>query len=113
MRSYLFLKEVTTRPSSNPDNQPSVACLIKKNEKYTKDDPRQTQLTDSILLFIAGDVLPLKTVDSPHFRSLCNKFDPRYTVPDRKHLSSKLLVEKAASVQNQLKNQLSRAQMFV
>ena len=41
---------------------------------------------------------------------MCEKFDPRHQVPSRTHLSSCLIVEKAADIISQLKAKLSKAQ---
>ncbi|VDI46437.1 Hypothetical predicted protein [Mytilus galloprovincialis] len=65
--------------------------------------------TDALIMFIAGDILPLSIVDSPTFRHFVEKLDPKYQVPCRKHLSTKLLVEKASEVQNNMKEKMSLA----
>lgn len=61
-------------------------------------------------MFIAGDLIPLRTVESEHFKNLMSKLDPKYQLPSRKHMSSKLLHEKAAKIRNNVKLQLKNAE---
>ena len=93
-----------------PANQPSCERYFPKKEKYSDHDKRQVQLTDSIVMFIAGDLLPLSTVESPNFQKMCEQFDPRYQPPSRSKLSTCLIVEKATDIQSKLKAKLSNTQ---
>lgn len=77
---YLTLK---TEPSSSNKQQPSMEEFTKKSSKFERNDPRQIQITD-LVSFIAGDLLPLATAESPSFRNLLEKCEPRYQVPARK-----------------------------
>ena len=81
-----------------------------EKEKFDKDDPRYKELTDALLLYIAGDLAPLSVVDSPYFCNMMKKTEPRYQLPSRKHLSSKLLNEKAEEIRDEVKKQLKRAE---
>lgn len=65
--------------------------------------------TDALIMFIAGDILPLSLVDSQNFRNFVEKLDPKYQIPSRKHLSTKVLNEKSSEVRNNLKEKLSKA----
>ena len=58
--------------------QPKLTTLIKGNSKYRSSDPRQLQITDDIIMFIAGDLLPLSTVESENFKNLMTIADPKY-----------------------------------
>jgi hypothetical protein len=49
---------------------------------------RQIQITDSLVTFIAGDLMPLSVVDSKYFRNLMEKANSKYQVPSREYLSS-------------------------
>ena len=49
--------------------------------------------------FIAGDLLPLSVVDSPFFHSLMEAVNDAYQIPSRKHLTSKMLPERSATIQ--------------
>ena len=55
------------------------------------DCGKQKELTDAVVSFVASDLQPLSVVESPAFRKLLEKAEPRYTMPSRKHLSSKLI----------------------
>ena len=78
--------------------QPSMLVVI-----LTK-----SALQDSLVLFIAWDLMPLFIVDSQQFSALTGELEPRYQMPSRKTLSSKLLHNKATSVHADLKNTYSR-----
>ena len=47
---------------------------------------------------------------SKQFRNLLHTAEPAFTMPSRKHLSTQLLPQRAASVRSDLKNILQRAQ---
>ena len=66
-------------------------------KKYNKLDPRQRNATEALVTLIAEDMLPLSLVDSSAFKTFVDKLDSRYTLPSRKHLSTKLLVEEINS----------------
>ena len=53
---------------------------------------------------------PLSVVGSPYFINLMNKAELRYQIPSRKILSNKLLHEKSAEIQNNVKEQLAKAE---
>jgi len=76
--------------------------------KYHPNEQKQTLTTDALVMFIAGDILPLSIVDSPNFRQFVEKLDPKYQMPSRKHLTNKLLNEKSAEVRNNLKEKLAK-----
>ena len=89
--------------------QPTMEEYAKPLTKYSDSDHRQVELTDSLILYVAGDLAPLSVVESHYFANLVNKLDPRYQLPSRKPLSSKLLEVKSASVQSDLRKQLQYA----
>lgn len=70
------------------------------------------EVLDSLLIFVAGDLLPLSIVESKHFLKLIHDLDPKFQVPSRKHLSTKLLQEKAREIQTLLKEQLNKAEQI-
>ena len=96
--------------SSSEANQSPIRDFVKTKTKYSQIDPKQIQLIDALVLFIAGDLMPLSVVDSTHFRNLCEQLDPRFQMPSRKYLPSKLLHEKSSEIQNNLKLRLIKAQ---
>lgn len=83
--------------------------FVTKKGKYSNSDPRQNQLTDALLKFIAGNLLPLSVVESEEFKNLMEIAESRYQMPSRKHLSTKLLYEKSTEVRNNIKHQLKMA----
>ena len=95
--------------SSQPSSQSAITEFAKPTTKYNSTDPRQVDITDALVLYIAGDLAPLSAVNSPYFANLVAKLDPRYQLPSRKHLSSKLLSDKSASVESELKDSLRTA----
>lgn len=90
--------------------QPKLTTLIKGNSKYRSSDPRQLQITDAIVMFIAGDLLPLSTVESDNFKNLMTIADPKYQLPSRKHFTSKLLHEKSSEKRENIKAVLKKAE---
>ena len=95
-----------------PAAQPSAAAFmpVAQKSKWKHTDPRQIQLTNSVVGLIANDLLPLSLVDSEKFRSLLATAEPSFTMPSRKHLSTQLLPQRAATVRDKLITLLSRAQ---
>ncbi|CAG2196623.1 unnamed protein product [Mytilus edulis] len=75
--------------SENKEIQPTLTQCIKKSVKYSPSDPKQLEMTNALIMFIAGDLLPLSIVESEEFKNLMEKADTKYQVPSRKHLSSK------------------------
>ena len=57
----------------------------------------QIELIDAVVGFVAGNLLPLSTVDSPYFHALMYKADPKYQIPSRKYLSTKLVPQNQQS----------------
>lgn len=96
--------------SENKEIQPTLTQCIKKSVKYSPSDPKQLEMTNALIMFIAGDLLPLSIVESEEFKNLMEKADTKYQVPSRKHLSSKLLHEKSVEIKNNLVNTLKRAE---
>ena len=52
---------------------------------------RWKKLTESVCYYIAKDMLPLDTVSSEGFLRMVNKFEPRYSPPGRKALTTHYL----------------------
>lgn len=100
--------EIIIKPAKcqKEDTQASMQTFIQLKSKYAKADIRQIDLNDATVEFIAGNLLPLSTVESPKFKKLCEKLDPKFQVPSRKYLASKLIVDKANRIQDNLKDRL-------
>ena len=100
-------KEKTATPdNSNQSTIPTYA----KGLKYSTNDPKQRQITDALISFIAGDLIPLSVVESDNFRTLLEASNPKYQMPSRKHLSSKLIHEKSSELKSNLMHQMKIAE---
>ena len=68
------------------------------SEHWNIKDPRRIELTSSVVNYIAWSLQPLSHVDDANFRALLRKAQPAYTLPSRKHLSTKLLPERTTQL---------------
>ncbi|CAG2235972.1 unnamed protein product [Mytilus edulis] len=50
--------------SENKEIQPTLTQCIKKSVKYSPSDPKQLEMTNALIMFIAGDLLPLSIVEN-------------------------------------------------
>lgn len=57
-------------PSQEKQEQLKLHSFVSNAKKYTDYDPRQQQLTESLVLFVACDLIPFSVVDSPYFQAL-------------------------------------------
>ncbi|CAG2219455.1 DALR anticodon-binding domain-containing protein 3 [Mytilus edulis] len=64
--------------SENKEIQPTLTQCIKKSVKYSPSDPKQLEMTNALIMFIAGDLLPLSIVESEEFKNLMEKADTKY-----------------------------------
>ncbi|MGH0128925.1 UNVERIFIED_CONTAM: hypothetical protein FKN15_004846 [Acipenser sinensis] len=71
-------------------------------KKWESTDPRQVNLTNKIVSFIANDLMPLSVIDSTAFHDILSTAEPCFTMPNRKHLSQKQLPQRTSGVQDQL-----------
>jgi hypothetical protein len=111
MHPELILEKKSNQSTSlKSEQQPTMQAFVQTSAKYPAHHPNQKSITDALIMFIARDLMPLSVVDSPNFRQMLQKLDPRYTVPSRKHLLSKLLFNKSSSVQNNIVSLLHQAQ---
>ena len=103
-------KSTAISESTSVSTQPSVSSFVKHTSKYGHNDPRQQFITNAVVMLIAGDLLSLSLVESPRFRELMHRADPRYIVPSRKHLTTKLIPDKSSSIDSDIKSKLKKAQ---
>ena len=78
--------------------------------KYPASHPTQKQVTDAVVMFVATDLMPLSLVDSDRFCDILRQLDPRYVVPSRKQLSTRLLGNMAATTRQRVMDKLGQAQ---
>ena len=63
--------------------------IAQKKNKDSKS-PKQILVTNALVDFVAGDLMPLSIVESDHFKKLVNILDPTYQLPSKKYLSTEL-----------------------
>ena len=71
------------------DNYQSLNTQSCKKWSYT--DPGKQEITEAIVSFVAIELQSLSVVESDAFRTILQKAQPRYTMPSRKYLRSKLI----------------------
>ena len=64
-------------------------------EKWKQSDSFQLASNVKLLNTIVQDMLPLCEVEIPALYNYIDSLNPRYQMPSRKHLSEKLLPERA------------------
>ena len=113
----LIHKELKDSPNiessegSQQSHQTTLDSMVSCNpKKYAPTDYQQVQITDALVSFIAGNLLPLSTVESPHFHDLMKASNPKYQVPTQKTLSTKLLPSKKNKIQERVQNSLQKAE---
>ena len=102
---------MSLEPKQSADSPASGQTSIERmvRGKCNISEERQNKLTECVVNYVAQDLLPLSTVDSSAFKKLMHTAEPNYTLPSRKHLSGKLIPEKADEVKAQLMLELSQA----
>jgi len=85
-----------------------LPALFKARQPFSNSHPKWKTLTNSVCYFIAKDMLPFDTVNSPGFQHLVNTFEPRYKPLDRKTIAKHYMVnlyeQEKTRVQQQLNN---------
>ena len=94
--AYNDLKGLAVKPgpSSSSFEQSSLISHLTKTKKYSKTDHRQVALTNALVSFVAGDLLPLSIIDSPQFHRLMETADGRCQMPSRNYFSQVLMPQK-------------------
>ena len=68
--------------------QQQLPAMFEAQKPITKSDSRWKKLTDSICYFLTKDMMPFHTINDPGFRHMVETFEPHYTPPDRKTIST-------------------------
>ena len=58
-----------------------------RTKPYTCGSQCWKAITESVMHFMAKEMIPISTVEKPGFLSMVMKLDPQYEVPSRKHYS--------------------------
>ena len=75
------------RSSAIPPGQPSIADALQKSAKYERSSKKWKELTDSVTLCLAKDMMPIYSVEKEGFREMLRKFDAQYDLPGHKYFS--------------------------
>ena len=102
-------KQHTRDTGFKSEQQPSIAAFASTPKKYTHKEPRQVRITDKVVNFVAGTLQPLSVVETEEYRDMMEVMDPRYIVPSRKHLSTKLIPNKCEDLNKVMCTALRRA----
>ena len=78
-----FLASTEVARSSQSMSQPTILNSFEQAMPYPKSSLRWKSLTQSVSYFLAKDMLPISTVNNDGFKQMLQKFDSRYTPPDR------------------------------
>ena len=79
------------KDQSSTSTQKSVKDLFVQATPLPTSSTRWNHLTESLCYFIAKDMQPIDTIDDKGFRKMLQQFEPRYTPPDCKTVSTKYL----------------------
>ena len=96
----------------NNRNQPKIASLFAapagSNIPLTK--AREEQITWAIGEYIVDGLLPISTVETSHFKKFMAVMEPRYTVPTRRTLKSKVMDKMEVQLTSEIKEDLKQVE---
>ena len=82
--------EVNRKTRSEGDgtaSQPLIVDALERIKKLDSSSKEHKELTKSVAICLAKDMLPIYTVEKEGFRAMLRKFNPRYDLPSRNHFS--------------------------
>lgn len=98
-----------SKTKKTEDTQSNLEKFVKSTDKkYQSNDPKQIETLNYLVEYIAGDLLPFSTVESENFRKFVEMLNPRFQMPSRKYLSTKLIQNKAKTIQQRLIDNLKK-----
>ena len=95
--SKLSKSAVLASPGHTPDSpvhvpeapksakRPTIASLFEKKQQYPDNSIQAKNKTDSIGLFLVGDLQPVSVVDRPYFKHMIQTIDPKNRLPSRRY----------------------------
>lgn len=88
-RKHSSVYDEVTKPSTPTVDltQHTLDSFVNTPKKYRPSDPKQKQMTDSLVLLVACELLPFSLVESAYFKDLLSVAEPRFQIPSRKHLT--------------------------
>ncbi len=111
--AIIKLNDKSNKPiSTTTATQPSVKDAFLRATPMPTSSPRWNLLTKSVCYFIAKDMQPIDTVNDVGFRQMMSKFEPRYTPPDRKTMSTKYLPQMYETERSRVKQLLCSAKYY-
>ena len=97
-------KSDSGKKTTNIDkDQATLPQIMSASQLIPPLSTKWNKLTDGVLYFIAKDMQPLDTIDDKGFRHMINTFEPRYTPPSRKTLTTKHLPQLVESEMARIK----------
>ena len=92
-------------------NQPSLTETWNKQKLLSSDSREHKELTKSVACCLARDMLPLSTVDKPGFRTMLQRFNPRYQLPSRKHFTKVAIPRLVSEVRGKIECQIASREL--
>ena len=92
-------------------NQPSLTETWNKHKLLSSDSREHKELTTSVACCLARDMLPLSTVDKPGFRTMLQKFNPRYQLPTCKHFTKVAIPRLVLEVRSNIECQIASREL--
>ena len=94
----------TSKPTEKRMCQGTLPVALAKVKKYEPDSTKKRKLDGLVLDLVTQDLQPFSVVEDRAFKNLVSGLDPRYDLPCRKTISSKLLPAKYIEEKTVLKN---------
>ncbi|XP_063811546.1 E3 SUMO-protein ligase ZBED1 isoform X1 [Pseudophryne corroboree] len=90
---------------SETSQQVVQETLIMKNN-HSFDNKKHMEVSSAVINLICEGMFPASVLDEPTFKSLLRTLDPRYEIPSRKYICSRVLPEKYHTVRNVILKEL-------
>ena len=86
-----------------------MASSFVRQTPYSADNSKLHRLNSLLVELICAEGLPLRLVESEAFQAFVRELDPRYKLPTRQALSSKLIPDKYDTISSEVKDEISKA----
>ena len=100
------------KDQSSTSTQKSVKDLFVQATPLPTSSTRWNHLTESVCYFIAKNMQPIDTIDDKGFRKVLQQFEPRYTPPDYKTVSTKYLPRMFQTEKDRIKKLLDPVSFY-
>ncbi|XP_063742293.1 E3 SUMO-protein ligase ZBED1-like [Eleginops maclovinus] len=87
LRSAPSTSAGNTGKAKEKSSQMTLRDAFARGTAYDKKSKRWVEITNSITIHIAKDMVPLSTVEKEGFTKMIHTLDPRYEIPSRKYFS--------------------------